>query len=367
MLNVRGNARPMKIKGFLFSSDFYHMPFNQGDFVISDDFRKKQRLKFLQNIAEKKMQYESVSCLCSNDDFEVLTTMDRHNLPQMTSLCTQCGLMLNNPRLDEASYNFLYTSGMYRDLYVGEEVFVDKESPTVESYSQIILEFLKKNDPGLATRKKVLEIGCHVGKTLYGLKKEGFDVAGIEPDARACEIGNAYDLNIKCGLLEDFTGKNEFDLIIMTEVFEHLLYPEKALNIIKRLLKPEGVVYISVIGVLCPALRNIKKFTQVAHPYNFSLNTLSMVLGAHGFSLVAGNEGIQAFFVKSDSAPNHYAPDKKNFEAIRNKFFTLHLNNQKWSYRVKEKFKAFIRETLKYAGLFNVLLAGRDRIRQLLK
>ena len=92
-----------------------------------------------------------------------------------------------------------------------------------------------------------------------------------------------------------------------------------------------------------------------------------MVLGAHGFSLIAGNEGIQALFARSASAPGQYIPNKNNFEAIKDKFVNLHLNHQKLSYRVKERLKAWVREFLKQVGLFGAVLVWRDRIRKLLK
>ena len=153
----------------------------------------------------------------------------------------------------------------------------------------------------------------------------------------------------------------------MTEVFEHLLNPASALKKIKTFLKPQGVVYISVIGVLCPTWRNIKKFAQVAHPYNFSLDTLAMVLGAHEFVLIAGNEGIQALFARSSSTPGQYVPNKKSFEAIKDKFLQLHLNHQKLSYRFKKSLKALVRETLSQIGLFGTVLIWRDKIRKLFK
>lgn len=336
----------MKISGFLFQSDLYHTPNNKGEFALEDEYRKKYRLKFLQYLAESKLKYESISCLCGADEFEVLTTVDRYNIPQITSLCKQCGLMLNNPRLDEESIHLMYSSDLYRGLSEGEDAFKDAEIPIQGGYDQTILEFLKENNLNFSGKTKVLDVGCYTGKTLYGLKKHGWEVSGIEPDERACKIGNKYDLNIRCGNIEDLTGTNDFDLIIMTEVFEHLMDSSRALEKIATFLKPEGVIYISVIGLLRPGWVNLKRFTQVAHPYNFSLNTLSMVLGAHGFSLIAGNEKIQALFMKSSSAPGQYVTNKNNYESIRKKFVELDRGYQKLSYRLKNTLKTFAKEII---------------------
>lgn len=352
----------MKIDGFLLPVDNYHMPLNRGDFAIRDDFRKKKRLKFLQYVAENKLVYETIPCFCGSDRFEVLTTVDRQSVPQITSLCTQCGLMLNNPRLDETSYNFFYSSGLYRDMYEGEMAFTDRAQPGVQSYSDTILKFLKHNDEHYTERKKVLEVGCNTGYTLLGFKNAGFEVGGIEPDARACEVGNADNLNIQCGKIEDFKGQNQYDLVIMTEVFEHIINPTEGLKSIKTFIKPNGALYISTIGLLSPTWKDIKKFTLVPHPYNFSLQTLTMVIEAHGFKLVAGNEGIQAMFVPTDDPPGNYVARRENYEAIRKKFATLEEKKRKASYRYKEKLKAWIRELLKSVGLFEMVLALQEKI-----
>ncbi len=71
----------MRISGFLFPSDLYHMPGNKGEFALKEAFRKNQRLKFLQYVAENRLKYESVPCLCGNDEFQVLTTVDRYSIP----------------------------------------------------------------------------------------------------------------------------------------------------------------------------------------------------------------------------------------------------------------------------------------------
>ena len=148
----------------------------------------------------------------------------------------------------------------------------------------------------------------------------------------------------------------------MTEVFEHIIDPTEGLKSIKTFLKPNGALYISIIGLLSPTWRDIKKFTLVPHPYNFSLQTLTMVIEAHGFKLVAGNEGIQAMFVSTDDPPMNYVARRENYEAIREKFVTLEEKKRKASYRYKEKLKAWIRELLKSVGLFDMVLALREKI-----
>ena len=110
----------MKINKFLLQSDKCHIPALSEWFdPLFDDFRKGKRLEFLKLVAEGSLQYETVPCLCGSVFFDNLTTVDMHNIPQFTNLCVHCGLVVNMPRIDHAAYTWLYSSGMYRDLYTG--------------------------------------------------------------------------------------------------------------------------------------------------------------------------------------------------------------------------------------------------------
>ncbi len=111
----------MKIRKFLLHARSAHTPAPSEQFqYLSEDFRYLKRLEFLSLVAEGSLHYETVPCLCGSELFDNLTTADRHNIPQFTNLCVHCGLVLNMPRPDHAAYTWLYSSGMYRDLYEGE-------------------------------------------------------------------------------------------------------------------------------------------------------------------------------------------------------------------------------------------------------
>ena len=95
----------MKINKFILQSRKCHTPSPEEWFdPIFDEFRRGKRLEFLQLVAEGALCYETVPCLCGSTVFDNLTTIDRHNLPQLVNLCVACGLVVNTPRLNHASY-----------------------------------------------------------------------------------------------------------------------------------------------------------------------------------------------------------------------------------------------------------------------
>ena len=115
---------------------------------------------------------------------------------------------------------------------------------------------------------RALEVGCGSGATLRWLKSlyPGSETVGIEYEASnrsALEI-NADSFHI--GDAESFEEEvGTFDLILCLDVLEHLRSPEDALRRYVRLLRPGGIVIISVpavsyIGVSLPLLLR-RRFT----------------------------------------------------------------------------------------------------------
>ncbi len=109
--------------------------------------------------------------------------------------------------------------------------------------------FLKK-DYG----NRILDVGCGNGHFLKFMKQAGWEVWGVEPDEKACDVAKSQGIdNIFCGTLSDVDlPANYFDVITLRHVIEHLWDPEDNLLIIRRLLKPTGRIVI--------ATPNIKSF-----------------------------------------------------------------------------------------------------------
>lgn len=91
---------------------------------------------------------------------------------------------------------------------------------------------------------KVLDIGCYPPYLSDWLKKQGFDVFGVSSDHEKIQDPKVSTLNIET---EDFPYKdNTFDLVVLTEVIEHLSNnPVKLLQKIKKILRPGGHLIIT--------------------------------------------------------------------------------------------------------------------------
>lgn len=109
------------------------------------------------------------------------------------------------------------------------------------------LRFLFKSLPN---HLKVLNIGCGPGVDIDFLLKAGNEVHGIDISDEALSYAKTNGIithRIDLARTTDLPFHElSFDLIIATDILEHLFFPQKMLEEINRLLKQDGVVITSV-------------------------------------------------------------------------------------------------------------------------
>jgi len=99
---------------------------------------------------------------------------------------------------------------------------------------------------------RVLDVGCGNGDFLRYVSLCGdYELYGIERDEIAAKRANIKtNIHIKPDALkENDFQENFFDAVTMFHVFEHLTVPQKTLEIISRILKPSGVLIISIPNI----------------------------------------------------------------------------------------------------------------------
>jgi ubiquinone/menaquinone biosynthesis C-methylase UbiE len=117
---------------------------------------------------------------------------------------------------------------------------------------RLLLDNFFRNLTNLTAAKKVesiLDVGCGEGFTLNRLKEKGIGkkLEGIEYLKAAIELGHKTypDINIKQGNIYNLPYKdNSFDLVLCTEVLEHLDKPEDGLRELVRVSKKYLVISV---------------------------------------------------------------------------------------------------------------------------
>ncbi len=96
---------------------------------------------------------------------------------------------------------------------------------------------------------RFLEIGCATGDVLAELEGEYPVVRGIELSQEACAEAGRRGLEVFCGTLEEYEPTEQYDLVFMSHVIEHVLDPVATVAKIESLLAPGGVLYLETPNV----------------------------------------------------------------------------------------------------------------------
>ena len=137
---------------------------------------------------------------------------------------------------------------------------------------------------------RLLDIGAGTAAFLHKMKQSGWEVEGLEPDTLARENAQQlYDLQLKPSE-ELFTlPNNSFDAITMWHVMEHVHDLHEYIDQLKRLIKPNGRIFMAVPNYTSFDANYYKEFWAAydvpRHLYHFSPVSVTQLLLRHGLQL----------------------------------------------------------------------------------
>jgi len=111
---------------------------------------------------------------------------------------------------------------------------------------------------------------------------------GIDPSSAAINIAKKlWGLKLEVGYFENYEARNsdKYNLVILTHVLEHLYDPTVALEKIRRILDPNGYLFIEVPALLQPDCWPAGYFT-FEHLNYFSMRSLMNILDQCGYQIV---------------------------------------------------------------------------------
>ncbi|UCG49099.1 MAG: class I SAM-dependent methyltransferase [Phycisphaerales bacterium] len=159
--------------------------------------------------------------------------------------CVDCRAVFLVPRPSAAQLEQAYEEGYYGG---GRTKF----GPWVEKVLGYFRSSRCRKVARLVSRPaNILDVGCGSGEFAKCLVERGYRVCGTELPGKAAErAAQIAGLTLKVGpLREGDFGRDYFDAVCMWHVLEHLAEPKKTLDIIGRILKPGGYVFISLPNI----------------------------------------------------------------------------------------------------------------------
>jgi len=136
--------------------------------------------------------------------------------------------------------------------------------------------------------KRVLDVGCGGGILTEALAKEGAIITGIDMAEKPLQVaklhrhesgvnGQALDIDYQLTTIEAYAQdhEGEFDVISCLEMLEHVPDPSSIIATCRKLLKPDGDLFLSTIN------RNAKAYLFAVVGAEYILNLLSR--GTHDY------------------------------------------------------------------------------------
>lgn len=146
--------------------------------------------------------------------------------------------------------NLIFIFPDMQKRHADRQLYFNEQGLTTQKY---VIPFIEKHHP-VTSGSAVLEIGCGEGGNIKPFLDRGCEVTGIDINEGQITIArkiyendpNEKNLTLICEDIYQVTDLNEqFDIIVIRDVIEHIPNQERFLPFIKRFLNPTGVIFIA--------------------------------------------------------------------------------------------------------------------------
>jgi len=169
------------------------------------------------------------------------------------------------------SEDYISHTDTQRNLF--EKIYHWVRSYMLSKKMALVAQHTNSND------KKVLDIGCGTGDFLAMAQKYKWEATGVEPDEHARKIAfekTTTEIHTNDWLSE--VADDSFDAITMWHVLEHVPNLEEQIATLKRIIKPNGTIFIAVPNFNSHDANHYKEFWAAfdvpRHLWHFSQNAI---------------------------------------------------------------------------------------------
>jgi 2-polyprenyl-3-methyl-5-hydroxy-6-metoxy-1,4-benzoquinol methylase len=232
---------------------------------------------------------ETTCNLCGAKDARVMFHKRGHDFMQ----CRQCGLEWVHPLPDMEKLRELYSSPRYFRTdsisQYGYSDYVRNKHLYVNLFNRRLDEILRHTN---GRQGRLLDVGCATGVLLELARLRGWEVKGVDVSSYATEIArDYYRLDIFTGTLEEANyDDDQFDVVVMDDLIEHVGDPSELVQESCRILAPGGLLTMNTPnrGGLWHRLMGRRWFhyKQSEHLVFFSPKVMADLLNRQGFDLL---------------------------------------------------------------------------------
>jgi SAM-dependent methyltransferase len=244
----------------------------------------------------------STACIaCGADNAPYIDEIwdDRYGAPGTFSIlkCQSCGQMVTSPTLREEELPALYSRYYPRrnvnldaikheaDVVLADGAERKRHREGSDNQGQYLVK------PG----ERVLDIGCGSCVSLLEVRNLGGKARGIETDPNVRAIADHFGLDVHIGSIHDnpFPGE-DFDLIVLNQVIEHVPDPVALLQLVRGRLRPGGKVVLAF-----PNTASLNKRATGRRWINWHIPYHLHHYNRRSFAMIAGQAGYRVASVET--------------------------------------------------------------------
>jgi hypothetical protein len=269
-------------------------------------------------INDGSLRFKPSVCFCGEAEAREIILYDAYGLNLPTVECLKCHTLRSKYFMDEESLNKFYNGEYYiAHMFTyataagGMGIDPIQYLGMEEIKGETILKWMDRNYPKWRDhRVRIAEIGCGAGGILNVFRKNGFQTVGCDWSEKYVKIGREQNgLDLRVGGPEVLKG-DKYDLIVLSDLVEHLSDPTSFLKGLEEILSEKGIVYLNVPGVFgigharfgC----NFRQFTKIEHYWCFTLQSIRYLFEKAGFQFISGDQYVRALFSRKRNKGHLY-------------------------------------------------------------
>ena len=222
--------------------------------------------------------------------------------------CGNCGFLFADNIPEQADFDAYYENS---SKYEGDYISRLPSEATIQQFRSS-LKFLESTLDGCGLFSKdmrCVDIGSAAGDFLRFMRGDGYtNLTGVDPSATCVTQMKASGLNARQASLFRMEPGELYDLAMLRSVLEHIRDLGRAVNAVRNLLVPNGILFLAVPDAAHFYQEENLAYQQFSseHINYFTLESLCNLLSTYGFDLLAhriyrdintgANTGLEAIF-----------------------------------------------------------------------
>jgi len=194
------------------------------------------------------------------------------------ALCNECGTLYQTPRPPIKEFDAFYknsrSSKYWADVFFPSVAEARREK-IFKPRVQRLLEMCKDSNLNVS---KLIDVGAGYGIFLEEWRKvkPETELIAIEPSVSLAKECRNKKLSVVESLVENVEGYEDYaDLVVCFEVLEHVDSPLEFVKVLKKMVKPEGYLFISTLCIDGFDLQVLwDKSSQISPPHHINFHSI---------------------------------------------------------------------------------------------